>query len=260
MANQILRGAVIAITLTLVGPLWALSLNGVTQFGQTVQINPRSAGVISEVRVAAGDRVSRGDVLLVQDSTLLQGAHDRALGLHQAARPELQNAMFEFERAQELYDRDSLSELELRKAEMALNAAQGRVDAAAAEVRMTRYQLDQSTLRAPVSALVLEVNTNPGRQVDPAVDLAPLVSLAVTRPMVARVMLTSEQWDPALKGKKINVNYSGKSYTGKVVRLGHTRVEQSGGFPAYLLEVSFNPDQPIPAHMPVSLQIDDIQD
>jgi RND family efflux transporter MFP subunit len=242
---------------TLATPLWALTLNGVTLFGDEVAVNAHSAGVIQAVRVAEGQRVKKGDVLIELDHRPMQVAYDRAIALHKAQEPTVQNATFEFERARELYDRDSLSEFELRKAEMNLTEAQARLDAAAADVRLAEIDLERATLRSPVSALVLEVAANAGQYVDPAASLGSLVRLVVTRKMLARATLTSEQWDPGLQRKKTTVVFRGKSYNGRVSHLGYTRVEQAGGLPAYQIEVSFSPDQPIPAQMPVSIEFAD---
>ncbi len=235
--------------------VWALSLNGVTEFGSITKINARSAAVIAEVAVSPGSRVKAGDLLLRFDATPHQARRDQTEARVKGLRPEVSIAELELERALELYDRDSLSEVELKKAENRLAAAQADLQAAEAELRLASYELQQTRITAPAAARVLSVDASAGQYVDPAVSSAALVSLVDARNMKAVAALTPEQWSPSLLNKKATVKFRGKTYTGEVSRIGLGHVQQANGQAAYQVEISFTTDNLIPAHMPVSIEI-----
>ena len=233
----------------------ALSLNGVTDFGKVTEINARSAAVIAEIAVSPGSRVNEGDLLLRFDDTAHRARRDRAKARVDGLKPALNVAELELERALELYDHDSLSEVELKNAENRLVLAQADLHSAEAELRLASYELRQMRINAPASARVLNVNASRGRYVDPRASDSALVTLVDSRNMKAIAVLTSDQWSPALLGKKATVMYRGTAYTGAVSRLGLQRVEQAGGLPAYELEISFSTEKLIPAQMPVRIEI-----
>ena len=70
-----------------------------------------------------------------------------------STQPDLLESEYQLERAQELYDRDSLSQIELMRAENKVKAAKGKYDAAVAQEKLAAYYLSQAVIRAPVSGL-----------------------------------------------------------------------------------------------------------
>ncbi len=233
----------------------ALSLNGATEFGSVTVINARSAAVIMEIPVSPGNRVNAGDLLVRLDDTAYRARRDRAAARINGLQPAVNVAELELERALELFDRDSLSEVELKNAENRLAAAQAELQSAEADLRLASHELQQTRISAPAAGRVLSVNAGRGQYVDPTVSDSALVTLVDSRNMKAVALLTSDQWSPLLLNKKATVKYRNKAYTGIVSRLGLQRVEQAAGLPAYQVEISFSTDSLIPAQMPVSIDI-----
>ncbi|MDX2232842.1 MAG: efflux RND transporter periplasmic adaptor subunit [Leptolyngbyaceae cyanobacterium bins.349] len=70
-----------------------IAANGVVQPEQSVNVSPKSSGVLKELRVREGDRVQQGQILANMDSSNLQGALTQARGQVAAAQASLQRAL-----------------------------------------------------------------------------------------------------------------------------------------------------------------------
>jgi len=65
-------------------------------------------------------------------------------------------AQLELERAEELYDRDSLSQVALKTAENVLTEADGAYQVAIADKVLAEYQLKNAAITSPFNGQVLE--------------------------------------------------------------------------------------------------------
>lgn len=170
-----------------------------------VDISPRLAGRVAEVKVREGDRVQPGDVLAVMDTIELESQLRRAeaavanaeaaVGVAEAqvteAEARLALARSEQARAETLSSRDLLSRQDLevsrtetQVAQAALAAARANtearkraVDAEAATRAEIAARIDDSTLVAPGAGRVLYRLSQPGEIVGSGGKLLTLVSL-----------------------------------------------------------------------------------
>ncbi len=260
-AKKIFSTLLKAITITYMAfglpPAWALSLNGYTDFVNTQQINAGVSGSILSVHVKPGQKVLKGDLLVKLDATPYRIRLDKAQALERSLLPAAESARLELERAQELYDRDSLSEVELKNAENKLAEADGVHQAAQADSLLAEYDLNNCIIRSTIEGRVLEVNTNPSYYVDPAVQSTVLLTLVESHHMKAIALINPDQWSSALINKKATVKFRGKIFHGKVSYIGYKGEIKSSGLPAYEVQVTFNTSTLIPAEMPVSIEVPD---
>jgi HlyD family secretion protein len=170
-----------------------------------IDVSPRLAGRVAEIRVREGDRVGRGDVLAVMDTTELHSQLMRAaaavanaesavsVAAAEVAEAEAKLALAQSEqaRAETLSTRDLLSrqDLDVRRTETqvaraALAAAnanvearQRAVDAEAAARSEIVARIDDATLVAPAAGRVLYRLAQPGEIVGSGGKLLTLVSL-----------------------------------------------------------------------------------
>jgi len=243
--------------LLIAAPLQALTLNGFTRFGEQAPVNAATDGVIQRVLVSPGQRVAPGDLLIQLDDRPHRARLARARARAERLKPPLQTAELEFERAQELYDRDSLSTVALQQAESRLAEARGAYEAALAEQRLAEYALAQTRIRAPLAGRVLRIEARAGQYVNPQVSLSPLLILVRTRSMQAVATLASEQWNQTLVGRAARVIYRGRSHDGRVEEIGLERISRGSGLSGYPVRIRFDTDSLIPADMPVSIEIDE---
>lgn len=110
---------------------------GSGQAARTVSIRPTVAGQISAMTVVSGGRVEAGDVLITLNESTEQLALERA-------QLSLQTAQERFDRVSSLFDRGSISSVEVELARDTLNLAQ-------LELRDAELALSRRTITAPIS-------------------------------------------------------------------------------------------------------------
>ncbi len=233
----------------------ALSLNGFTRFAAQYDLNARVSGVIQQIRVSAGQRVKKGQVLVELDATTQRARLKKAQAQEKALKPDTEIAELELEKAQDLYDRDSLSQVAMKNAENKLIRAQGKYLAAQADATIAQYQLDNTRLRSPVNGRVLKIHRGVAQFVNPQVDSKPIISIVSSQSMIAVGMISSDQWRASLLGRAATVQFRKQTFKGKISYLGYRRVKKATGVAAYEIHVRFNTDQLIPEQMPVTIEI-----
>jgi RND family efflux transporter MFP subunit len=179
---------------------------GVVRARQLAVVSSRVVAPVTEVRVRAGDRVRRGQVLVVLDGRELQAHAARAsaaasgssLGLeaaqaeHQAATAALTLARASFARVSGLKEKNSATAQELDEAQAALSGAEARaagararvaeaeqgVAAARASQDATAVGVSYTVLTAPFDGLVAARHADPGTLAAPG---SPLLTIEDTQ-------------------------------------------------------------------------------
>ncbi len=137
-----------------------------------VEVKPMATGIISQLRVKAGDHVKMGDVIatirIIPDMAQLNQAKSEV----EAARIQLSEQQREFDRCQSLFDKGVISREEYEQASTRLSEARERVTAALSQVDViTKGQSARSgsvnvtDLRSTISGLVLSVPVKEGTSV-----------------------------------------------------------------------------------------------
>jgi RND family efflux transporter MFP subunit len=152
------------------------------------EIGSPEEGIIDEVRVQRGDRVSKGQVLAVLDSMMEKLTVDLARVQAQqdvevrSGEARLAFQRLERERAQTLSERNILSDKELDEAQiqetialLELESATIRRRVAAVELAMAEARLQRRTILSSVDGVVTEVSMVPGEYIH---EQATLLTLA----------------------------------------------------------------------------------
>jgi len=144
--------------------------------GGVIQVAARAPGVVSQVNVHEGDRVTKGEVLALQENDnarlAVQTARaDLAQARAQIATIEVQQttAHREYERLARLAPNNYVAKQQLDQATDAIHAADAQmglqrasVDAAAARLAQAQYVEELNVIRAPSDGLILRRYANPG--------------------------------------------------------------------------------------------------
>lgn len=230
----------------------ALEVGGVVHARTTAAIAARLVAPVLEVRVAPGDRVRAGQVLVVLDGRDLS-AHARAASAASAAaadgvvaaQAEEQSAQAALTLARATYDRiaalqakKSATPQELDQATAALRAAESRVQAASARVREAAAHVERTQasrdaaaatesflrLTAPFDGLVTEKMVEPGNMVAPGL---PLLRVEDTRAFRVDVRVDESRASSASRmtaGMKVDVALDAEapqsSVAGTVIEIG----------------------------------------
>ena len=132
-----------------------VELQGSVETDQNIVLTPEMGGVLTNVYVKEGQRVSKGQVLArVDDGGMSQ----------QIAQMEVQAALAKttFERQQRLWDQKIGSEIQYLQAKSSYEAMQNSVNS-------MKQQLAKASIRAPFSGTIDDVITEQGSVVSPGV-------------------------------------------------------------------------------------------
>ena len=158
-----------------------IEVQGVVQAAQESFLSSRAMGPVVQVRVNAGDRVTEGEVLLEIQQDMSHGQLAQARGARAQAEAAISLARRHYERFKRLYEKEACSELELDMARMQFEQARGAVEQAEGAVEAASSVAEESRLRAPFEALVVEKLVNPGDLAAPGRPLVRLQSLTGRR-------------------------------------------------------------------------------
>lgn len=236
-------------------PLLAVELKGRTDFSKLYSLNSAVSGIVSDVYVSPGQVVKRDDILLKLDGRPFQARVAAAKAIVTIRKPVRDQMLTELERAQELYDRNSLARVVLQNAENNLQIAEGELAEAEAKLQLASYEFSQSRVSAPDDLLVLDVNTHTNQYINTEVSDQPLMVLANHYEMLAIAYLGPDQWNAGLVGKPAQIDYLGRKFRGKVINLEYRRRAQSNSSDGFELRVKFVASGEIPANMPVTIDI-----
>jgi RND family efflux transporter MFP subunit len=236
-------------------PVFAIDLDGRIDFAQRLDLNSSVSARVQSINVAVGQQVAQGELLLTLGTTPLQAGADMARAEADALAPRLENMTIELEKAQELFDRDSLALVELQQAEQNFAIAQAKLKAAQARLVRAEYLLSQTEIRAPISGIVLAIEAGPGQYINTRVSDQTLITIADNRSMIATALLPLEQWHQNLLNRKARVSYGEQNFDGRVLAIGHQLTSGDNNHPATTLQVKFDARGKLPAGLTVKISV-----
>ncbi|WP_396151401.1 efflux RND transporter periplasmic adaptor subunit [Flavobacterium sp.] len=183
-----------------------IEIQGNVETKENIVISPEYSGILTQLYVKAGQKVSKGQLLARIDDGGMSA---------QLAQAETQLALAKttFERQKNLWDQKIGSEIQFLQAKTSLESQQK-------VVAQIKSQLNKTNVVAPFSGTIDEVITERGKVVAPGMDLFRIVNLS-NMYVTANV---PENYIAQLKlGAIVNVylNALGKSYQGKVRQIGN---------------------------------------
>lgn len=235
---------------------FALELNGRAEFTQQLALTSSISGRVDLIRVAVGQRVSSGETLLTLVTTGLQANVDIARAQLDALRPALTRMQTEMEKAQELFDRDSLALVDLQTAEQNLTIAEAHLAGARAKLEQAQFLLSQAEIRSPINGVVLSISSFPGQYINTRVKDQTLLTITDNTSMMVSLLLPIEYWHKSLINKAVEVSYQQRDYLGKVVETSNQATLGSNNHPAIPVLVKFKTNGDPPAGLPAKIIID----
>jgi multidrug efflux pump subunit AcrA (membrane-fusion protein) len=168
---------------------------------ENISIGSPLPGVVTRVFVSAGQTVRKGEPLFELDTRHLRANLDvrqRALAVARArvevAAARLADLQRQLGFVEQVTDKRAVSEEEVSRRRSAVETAaaelaqaQSEVAAGEANVRAVGMEIERSTVRAPLSADVLQVRLRVGEFAPAAPTAAPLILLGRLRPLHVRV-------------------------------------------------------------------------
>ncbi len=239
----------LAVLLVIVAPAWAADLPARLDWSQPVQLASAVSGVVETVNVRPGQSVRAGEVLASLNQTLFKAALLEARADIDRLTQEEADASRELARVNELYARTVAATTELDAARLRHARALSLLVAAQARVERARRQLDETEVRAPFEARVLERRAEPGLVVAAQCQPTALLTVARADEIVARAPITAERAARLRPGTSLAVMAGGQTHAGQVAAV---RAQADG---RYLLDVLFPRPEGLVAGMAATIRL-----
>jgi len=217
-------------------PAMAADLEATLQWSRRTELAVPVSGVVGEVNVHAGQRVSKGTLMLALEAAPFQASVQQAESHVTLRKIERDEAARDAGQAKELFDRTVLSVVELENARNRLARAEASLKEATAALDRARWQRRVSQLRAPFDAVVLSRQIESGQSV--AADLKPpvLIVVAAAGEYGAVARINADRAVGLKVGQALSVRAAGKTYAGSVRSISH---DPASGREPYVIEVMF---------------------
>lgn len=235
---------------------WAESFPATLQWSQRVELSPRVSGIVREVGVNAGDRVRKGQSLLILDAAPYQARVTESRAAVARFAEETAEAQRDLGRTQELYDRTVISTSELDQAKLRQARAKAQLDGAQARLARERQDLTDSALRAPFDAVVVARLAEPGQHVAVGLQPQPLLVLAKAGEMAARFKVSADRIGSLKAGQAVTVVVGKQDYPAMLKNLGLEPVKDKDGA-AYEADAVFAVKELLRAGMAATVKLPD---
>lgn len=192
---------------------------------EIIDIGSALSGLITDLRVAAGDRVEKGQILFLVDDRAARAqlaeasaAITEARAAIREAETTLATARQQLDLYRKLDDPAAVSRAEVIRAEGDYNAANSRLSvsrarlaAAQARASSARTDLDRLTVRAPIAGEILAVNIRPGEFVSTqgGGNGAPFIQMGETNPLHVRIDIDENEAPRVRIGSEATVSPRG---------------------------------------------------
>ncbi len=204
---------------------------GVLRGSSEVEVVPKVAGRIQEVRVGIGQRVKRGDVLaVIEQADYLDGLQQAQAGVA-VAEANLVQAELNVERQRKLFEEEIASDAALEAAESAYRVAVAGLRQAQAAMEIAGRQVNDTRIISPLDGFVAARMVEVGTFVLPPVVAYTVVSLD---PMEILISVTDRDISRIRLRAPADVHVyalEGRVFSGRVSEVSVAADRTSGSFP-----------------------------
>ena len=163
--------------------------NGVVKSIDRIEIKSKASGEIVELPVEEGDFISQGDLIARLDQKDERAEAAQAQADFDIAMAELKQAQSTFERRNQLFQDNLISEEEQGQITLDLAVAKGKVIQASTTLERTQERLSEAVVRAPIDGTILQKYVEEGQIIasgvsnvsggTPIVDIADMSSVYI---------------------------------------------------------------------------------
>lgn len=239
-----------------------VSANGVVKPIDRVEIKSKASGQIEELPVEEGDYVRKGQLIARLDQKDERAAVAQAQADLDIAKAELQQAQRIYDRRNELFEKQLVSEEEWNQIELNLTVAKGKLVQVTTTLERAQERLSESVVRAPIDGVILQKYVEEGQIIasgvsnvgggTPIVDIADMSSVHIEAGIdeidIGKVQIGQSALVTAEAYPQIQ-------FTGEVVRIApEAKIEQNVTLFDVVVEVE-NTDGKLKSGMNTAIEI-----
>lgn len=151
-------------------------VSGTVTSPQSAVLSPAVGGLIERIDVDAGDRVEKGDVVVVLDRELVQLDLERVRAEESQSRSELEDSRRRLREAEKVGPERGIPETQIKSLRAEVVRDEAALAAATAAARQQAAVVRRHDVRAPFSGVVSERHIDVGEWVSPGDGLIELVA------------------------------------------------------------------------------------
>lgn len=159
-----------------------------------VEVVCRVNGQLVQSNVSAGQRVRKGDVLYLIDSTPYRDDVRKAEASLATAQAELSYAQSSYDRMQEVIKSEAVSEIQLLQAKANVEKCLAAVHSAEASLNTTRTDLAYCQVKAPITGQITKGNYSVGAYIGGGGSPVPMATIYDDSKMYANFTVADNQW------------------------------------------------------------------
>ena len=134
-----------------------LFLVGDMSASSRVDVFPKVGGVVEEIALKEGDRVSKNQIIAQIEKDEARLGLEQAEAALRSAQVSLENLGSERKRLRELHANGGASKQQLDSVETQYDTTQAQIDQSAASVKLARIRFDNTSIKAPISGIIADI-------------------------------------------------------------------------------------------------------
>jgi HlyD family secretion protein len=179
-----------------------------------VDVGTQVSGTIDSVYVDYNDKVKAGQLLAVMDSVLLKAAVVEAQANYDKASADLEEANFNYDLNNKLYEKQLISESDFVPYKINLATQKANLKSAEASLTRAKQNLDYAIIRSPISGTVIEKNVESGQTVAASLSAPTLFEIAQDLSRM-EILADVDESDIGLIKDSIPVHFEVQAYSDK---------------------------------------------
>ncbi len=196
-----------------------LKLTGGLEAENEAMVLSKSSEKIDKMLVKIGDAVTVDQVLMLQSNQILQQGIAQAEAALRAANAQYDQAQRDYARIQQLYQEKISSKQQFDQAQTLLKATKSSVEQAAASVKLTREQYENSVVKAPIAGTVAMIFYEEG-QIVPVGE--PVIKITNTNAVKAKLYVPEIDLAAIERGQQVVATFPAfpdLEFVGTITRL-----------------------------------------
>lgn len=158
-----------------------LAWPGTVKARSEAQIAPKIAARIIDIKVRAGDKVKKGDLIALLDPAAIKAKESEAAATLAALRADAERARADEKRIRNLFEKEAATREAFEQTVAQARAAEARMRAAGSALQEAGINRSETELRAPFDGVIVERLQEPGNMGMAGVPLATLHKTAALR-------------------------------------------------------------------------------
>jgi len=198
-----------------------LEVAGIVKAYEDVNMSPEEGGVVKEWKVVKGQKVAKGDLVVVLKDDMLKAGWN-------AAEAQYKIANLNLDMQRKVYEEKGISELQFKNLQYARDAAKANAD-------LMKARWEHTQLRSPIDGVVDNTIPNVGDFAPPGMPIARIVNTSIVKIQSDVPELYSGSIHPATKATVSFDALPGDTLKGEVSFVGATVSSSNRSLPVEII-------------------------